>query len=40
MNAVVFYGAFNVAVEKRPIPAIRDDTDAIVRVTTAGLCGR
>jgi threonine dehydrogenase-like Zn-dependent dehydrogenase len=39
MNAVVFHGAFDVRVEQCPVPTIKVDTDAIVQVTTAGLCG-
>ncbi|KAI9745061.1 MAG: hypothetical protein M1818_001339 [Claussenomyces sp. TS43310] len=40
MKAVVFHGPFDVKIEDRPVPTIRDDTDAIVKVRTAGLCGR
>ena len=40
MKAVVFRGPFDVKVEDCPIPTIKDDTDAIVKVATAGLCGR
>ncbi|KAJ9144945.1 Alcohol dehydrogenase superfamily, zinc-type [Pleurostoma richardsiae] len=39
MKAVVFHGAFDVRVEERPKPVITDETDAIVKVDTAGLCG-
>ncbi|EXJ87224.1 hypothetical protein A1O3_04183 [Capronia epimyces CBS 606.96] len=39
MKAVVFHGAFDIRVEDRPEPQIRDPTDAIVKVQTAGLCG-
>ncbi|KAI0136177.1 chaperonin 10-like protein [Xylariales sp. AK1849] len=39
MKAVVFHGAFDIRVEDRPKPAIKDDTDVIVKVETAGLCG-
>lgn len=40
MKAVVFRGPFDVGVETRPKPAIRDSTDAIIRVKLAGICGR
>lgn len=40
MKAVVFHGAFDVKVEDAPIPVLQNDTDAIVKVRTAGLCGR
>lgn len=40
MKAVVFRGAFNIGVETRPKPTIRDQTDAIIRVKLAGICGR
>lgn len=40
MNAVVFKGPFDVAVERRPKPQIIDATDAIIRVSMAGICGR
>ena len=40
MEAVVFKGPFNVAVEHHPVPKIKDPTDAIVKVQYAGLCGR
>ncbi|KAF2498487.1 GroES-like protein [Lophium mytilinum] len=39
MKAVVFHGAFDVKVEDRPKPTIKDDTDALVKVELAGLCG-
>ncbi|KAL7931896.1 GroES-like protein [Trichoderma chlorosporum] len=39
MKAVIFRGAFDVGVETRPKPTIRDQTDAIVRVKLAGICG-
>ncbi|EHK18501.1 uncharacterized protein TRIVIDRAFT_47322 [Trichoderma virens Gv29-8] len=39
MKAVVFRGAFDVGVETRPKPIIRDQTDAIIRVKLAGICG-
>jgi threonine dehydrogenase-like Zn-dependent dehydrogenase len=40
MKAVIFRGPFDVAVEDRPLPTVIDATDAIVKVETAGLCGR
>ncbi|KAH8820227.1 chaperonin 10-like protein [Xylogone sp. PMI_703] len=39
MKAVVFRGAFDVAVEQRPKPQIINATDAIVHVKYAGICG-
>ncbi|KAK1252198.1 hypothetical protein MKX08_003385 [Trichoderma sp. CBMAI-0020] len=39
MKAVVFRGPYDVGVETRPKPAIRDSTDAIIRVKLAGICG-
>ncbi|KAL6899995.1 GroES-like protein [Trichoderma evansii] len=39
MKAVVFRGPFDVGVETRPKPAVRDPTDAIIRVKLAGICG-
>ena len=40
MKAVVFRGAFDIGVETRAKPTIRDQTDAIVKVKVAGICGR
>ena len=40
MRAVVFKGPYNVVLEDRPIPEIREPTDMIVRVKYAALCGR
>jgi threonine dehydrogenase-like Zn-dependent dehydrogenase len=40
MKAVVFRGAYDIALEERPQPQIRDSTDAIVKVDMAGICGR
>ena len=40
MKAVVFHGPQKIAVEDRPVPKIQDATDAIVKVTLTGLCGR
>ncbi|KAL3486900.1 chaperonin 10-like protein [Aspergillus germanicus] len=39
MDAVIFRGPFDVAVERRPKPQIREPTDAIVRVQVSGICG-
>ncbi|CDM35963.1 hypothetical protein DTO013E5_5466 [Penicillium roqueforti] len=39
MKAVVFRGPFDIRVEQKPRPRIQDDTDAIIRVTLAGICG-
>ncbi|KAL7918467.1 GroES-like protein [Trichoderma austrokoningii] len=39
MKAVVFRGPFDVGVETRPKPQIRDAADAIIRVKLAGICG-
>lgn len=40
MNAVVFKGPHKVALEKRPVPKIKDQTDMIVKVIYSALCGR
>ncbi|KAH8700744.1 chaperonin 10-like protein [Talaromyces proteolyticus] len=39
MNAVVFRGPFNISVERKAKPQIKQQTDAIVRVKSAGICG-
>ena len=39
MRAVVFKGDFEVAVEDRPVPKIREVTDAILKVSSTALCG-
>ena len=39
MKALVFHGPGRRAWEDRPKPAIRDATDAVVRITTATICG-
>jgi threonine dehydrogenase-like Zn-dependent dehydrogenase len=39
MKAVVFRGIGRVSVEDVPDPSIEDPADAIVRVTSAGICG-
>ena len=38
MKAVVYKGPGQVALEDRPIPVLREDTDVIVRVTCATIC--
>ena len=40
MRAVVFKGAYEVAVEERPVPKLRDPKDIIVKVGFTALCGR
>ena len=40
MKAVVFKGPHKVAVEDRPVPQIKEDTDIIVEVSYSALCGR
>ncbi|SHG63165.1 zinc-dependent alcohol dehydrogenase [Streptoalloteichus hindustanus] len=39
MKAVVWHGKRDVRVDTVPDPAIRDPHDAVVRVTTTGICG-
>jgi hypothetical protein len=39
MDAVIFNGPWKIDVEKRPIPTVTEPTDAIVKVTSAGICG-
>jgi threonine dehydrogenase-like Zn-dependent dehydrogenase len=39
MKAVVWQGNENVAVETVPDPTVQEPTDAIVRITSSGLCG-
>jgi alcohol dehydrogenase len=39
MKALVFHGAGKKAWEDKPKPAIREATDAIVRITTSTICG-
>jgi len=39
MRAVVLKGDYHVEVEDRPVPQIREPTDAILRVTSTALCG-
>ena len=40
MDAVVFKGIRQVAVERRPVPTVQKPTDIIVKVKYSGLCGR
>jgi threonine dehydrogenase-like Zn-dependent dehydrogenase len=39
MKAVVWHGKRDVRVEDAPDPAIQEPTDAVIRVTSTGLCG-
>src|SRR5690349_1774465 len=39
MRAVTWHGRRNVQVDQVPDPAIQDPTDAIIRVTSSGVCG-
>jgi threonine dehydrogenase-like Zn-dependent dehydrogenase len=39
MKAVTWHGKRDVKVDTHPDPAIQEPTDAIVRITTTGLCG-
>ncbi|MBY8882299.1 alcohol dehydrogenase catalytic domain-containing protein [Actinacidiphila acidipaludis] len=39
MRATVWHGKRDVRVENVPDPTIQEDTDAVIRVTTSGLCG-
>lgn len=39
MKAAVWHGKHDVRVDEVPDPAIQDPTDAIIRITTSGLCG-
>lgn len=40
MKAILWEGTpFSMRVAEVPVPVIQNDTDAIVRVTTAGICG-
>jgi threonine dehydrogenase-like Zn-dependent dehydrogenase len=39
MKAVTWHGKRDVRVENVPDPTLRDPTDAIIRVTSSGLCG-
>jgi threonine dehydrogenase-like Zn-dependent dehydrogenase len=40
MQAVVFKGKLDVAIEQRPVPKIKEPTDIIVKVRFSALCGR
>lgn len=40
MQAVVFKGKLQVAIEQRPLPKIQDPKDIIIKVKYAALCGR
>ena len=40
MKAVVFKEPYVIAIEDRPIPKIKDQTDIIVKVMYTALCGR
>jgi len=39
MKAVVFHGPRNVAGEEVPDPRIEAPLDAVIRITTANICG-
>ncbi|MFD8591114.1 zinc-dependent alcohol dehydrogenase [Streptomyces sp. NPDC059637] len=39
MKAVVWHGRRDVRVEEVPDPAVKEPTDAVVRITSSGLCG-
>jgi len=39
MRATVWHGKRDVRIDDVPDPAIQDDTDAVIRVTSSGLCG-
>jgi threonine dehydrogenase-like Zn-dependent dehydrogenase len=39
MRAVVLKGDYEVAVEDRPVPTIKNPTDVILKVTSTALCG-
>jgi alcohol dehydrogenase len=39
MKALVYHGAGKRAWEQRPVPSIKESTDAIVRITTSTICG-
>ncbi|WP_329174441.1 zinc-dependent alcohol dehydrogenase [Streptomyces sp. NBC_01477] len=39
MRATVWHGKRDVRVENVPDPVIQEDTDAVIRVTSSGLCG-
>src|SRR5947199_9075391 len=39
MKAVTFHGKRDVRVDEVPDPAIEQPTDAVIRVTSSGICG-
>ena len=39
MRAMVYRGPYNIRVEEKDLPRIEHPNDAIVRVTTAAICG-
>ncbi|KAJ5774828.1 hypothetical protein N7457_009724 [Penicillium paradoxum] len=39
MKALVFHGPYDVRLEERPIPDLVDQTDVIIKTTSAALCG-
>jgi threonine dehydrogenase-like Zn-dependent dehydrogenase len=39
MKAVTYHGKRDVRVDNVPDPAIQEPTDAIVRITSSGICG-
>ena len=39
MKAVTYHGKRDVRVDTVPDPAIEEPTDAIVRITSTGICG-
>lgn len=39
MKAVVWHGKRDVRVDNVPDPSIREATDAVIRVTSSGICG-
>ena len=39
MKAVTWHGVHDVRVDTVPDPALEHDTDAIIRVTSSGICG-
>lgn len=39
MKAVVIKEPYVLALEERPFPQLKADTDVIIKVSTAGICG-
>jgi glutathione-independent formaldehyde dehydrogenase len=39
MKALVYHAPFEVAVEQVPDPRIEQPLDAVIRITTANICG-